>query len=111
MTICNDSKQPKTFTLRGAFVPGTKSNGLIGDIRAARKKGYYLTPFGWLKVDNPVKVGNGYTVFWGRCLSYDLTLMVERYNNNLGIKEPGAIVLSTKVHHKYPYLKTNRGFK
>lgn len=111
MTICNGSRQPKTFPIPKFDKLSRRSNGLIGDIRRATKKGYYLTPFGWLNVSNPVKVGNGYMVFWGRCLSYDLTLMVERYNNNLGIKLPGEIVVSTKVHHKHPYVNTKRGFK
>jgi len=83
--------------------PGTRTNGLVGDIRKVTKRGWYITPFGYLEVldTDPLRM---------QLLAYDGMLAVARYNNRMSTGTRGSPPHSWK-RTKHLGSRTNRGFK
>lgn len=84
---------------------GTRSNGLIGNVDEVTKLGYYITPFGWVRV-----VQYNEEVFHLEGITYDERLVVTRYNNRMSaMLWPCCWPLSYRLL-RHPGLATKRGF-
>lgn len=86
--------------------PGTRSNGVLGDINLAFRCGWYITPWGYLLVRKA-----GCQVFEAQAISYSADLIVGRYNNRMGSEQNISEYPLSWNLNKHKGLATGRGWK
>ena len=99
-------KVPSTRFTRRLPKPGTRSNGLLGDINLAFRCGWYITPWGYLLI-HKVRA----EIFQAWLISYNAEQMVSRYNNRMGTEQA-----TDEMPHSWRLTRskgaaTNRGWK